>query len=179
MATEWKASRLFPDYDVSNDGRVRRNVQGGRRYPAGYELASKPHKRGYRYFILRRDGKDFTVLAHRLVAMEWLGEPPSVVHEVAHNDGSRVNNRVDNLRWATSAENQADRKRHGTYTIGEQAPAAKLTDSDVDEIRQAYSDGGRRYVGGSVTMETIAKQFGVSVAQVSRVVNGRQRSHTV
>lgn len=178
MATKWKRSQRFPDYEVSNDGRVRRATQGGRRYPIGYELVSKPHQRGYRYFILRSGLKDVTMLAHRLVALEWLGDPPTPQHEVAHCDGSRTNNHVSNLRWALPAENQADRKRHGTYVDGEKAYSAKLSNEQAARLRLEYEQGGVRYLGGSVTMATLAEKYGVSLSQVSRIVNEKQRART-
>lgn len=176
MATEWKPSRLFPDYEISNDGRVRRLTRGGRRYPIGYELKAKPHQRGYLFYNLSRDGEEHTALAHRLVALEWLGEPPTPEHEVAHNDGSRTNNAVANLRWATLQENQDDRKRHGTYHCGELAASTKISDEAVQTIRAEYAANGDRYRGGAVTMQKLADKNGISIAQVSRIVNGRQRT---
>lgn len=173
---KWTVAAGFADYEVSECGRVRRRTQGGRRYPAGYELTAKPHQRGYLVYILRSGGRDTTMLAHRLVALSWLGAPPSDRHEVAHNDGVRTNNHRSNLRWATPAENQADRKRHGTYVQGENAYSAKLSNSAARAIRQRYADGGSRYVGGAVTMAGLASEHGVSIAQVSRIVNGIQRA---
>lgn len=172
MATEWRQAAGFPDYEVSECGRVRRLTRGGRRYPAGYELTAKKHQRGYLVFTLG----SATVLAHRLVAATWVGPAPSGLHEVAHNDGSRTNNHWTNLRWATPAENQADRKLHGTYVHGQHAYSAKLTDESADEIRRAYASHGTRYVGGAVTMQGLADSYGVSIAQISRIVNARQRA---
>lgn len=171
MASDWRQIVACPDYEISECGRVRRLTQGGRRYPAGYELTAKRHKRGYLVFTLG----DKTFLAHRLVATTWIGPPPSPIHEVAHSDGSRTNNHWRNLRWATPAENQADRKRHGTYVFGQNAYSAKLTDEQADLIRQAYAGHGRRYVGGAVTMQALADAHGVSITQVSRIVNAKQR----
>ncbi|AXV72811.1 hypothetical protein CJO75_01120 [Ralstonia solanacearum] len=63
----------------------------------------------------RREGLKTGI--HRLVALTFLGPPPSRQHEVAHNDGNRANNIVTNLRWATHAENVADTFRHGTAKV--------------------------------------------------------------
>lgn len=176
MNPKWTVAAGFSDYEISECGRVRRLTRGGRRYPVGYELTAKPHKRGYLVYSLRAGTQEKTMLAHRLVALSWLGAPPSDRHEVAHNDGVRTNNHRSNLRWATAAENQADRKRHGTYVQGENAYSAKLSNADAEVIRQRYADGGLRYVGGAVTMAVLASEHGVSTAQVSRIVNGRQRA---
>lgn len=172
MASDWRTIPGFHDYEISECGRVRRRTRGGRRYPAGYELTPKKHQRGYLVYTLG----DKTMLAHRLVAMAWIGTPPTSDHEVAHSDGSRTNNHWRNLRWATPAENQADRKMHGTYVHGQHAYSAKLTDEQADEIRCAYARFGRRYVGGNVTMQGLSEAYGISLAQVSRIVNARQRA---
>lgn len=167
---EWRAIPGHPDFEVSECGDVRRVVQG-RRYPAGYVLKPKPHQRGYVRYTL--SGHD--VLAHRIVALAFIGAPPSSRHQVAHEDGTRTNNHWTNLAWKLPVDNQADRKRHGTFHSGVECSSAKLSDAQVDEIRAAYASGGVRFKGGSVTMQALADGYGVSVGQISRVVNGRQR----
>ncbi len=172
----WRVCAGFPDYEISESGCIRRLTQGGRRYPIGYELKPKDHQRGYKYYILHSNGKSYTRLVHRLVALSWIGEPKSKDLEVAHKDGSRTNNHWRNLRWSTAKENQSDRKLHGTYHAGEKASAAKLADAQTIEIRKRYAQDGRRYVGGKISMQDLSEHYGVSVAQISRIVNGHQRS---
>lgn len=169
----WVTLPEFPDYEISEAGDVRRATPGGRRYPIGYVLTPKPHQRGYVYYILKtKDGGDKTMLGHRLVALAFLGEPPTIEHEVAHDDGTRTNNHWRNLRWATPLENQADRKRHGTTLSGYQLPHTKLNGEQAEEIRAAYAAGGQRYAGGAVTMQELADKYGVAIVTISRVVNG-------
>lgn len=169
----WLRLPEFPDYEVSERGDVRRTTRGGRRYPAGYVLQPKAHVKGYLCFTLKTaSGADKTMLAHRLVALAFHGEPPTPEHEVAHRDGTRTNNEYTNLRWATPTENQADRVVHGTTMSGEQLPQTKLKSAQVDEIRAAYSAKGKRYAGGEVTMQSLADEYGVSLAEISRIVNG-------
>jgi len=45
------------------------------------------------------------VVAHRIVATAFHGEPPSKAHVVDHIDTNRRNNRPENLRWVTRLEN--------------------------------------------------------------------------
>jgi HNH endonuclease len=172
---EWRKLPQFPDYEFSERGDVRRLTQGGRRYPAGYVLTAKAHPRGYLCYMLNDEsGKALTMLAHRLVAMAFLPEPLPGQSEVAHGDGTRTNNDWRNLRWATPKDNQADRKLHGTYVKGEAAYSAKISAAQVNDIRKRYANGGKRYIGGSVTYRTLAAEFGISQAQVSRIVNNGQ-----
>lgn len=42
---------------------------------------------------------------HRIVAVAFLGEPPTKQHVVDHLDTNRQNNRPENLRWLTKLEN--------------------------------------------------------------------------
>lgn len=168
---EWRTVEQFPEHEISEAGDVRRTVASGR-YPAGYMLTAKRHPRGYlTYSLNNRD-----TLAHRLVALAFHGEPPSPEHEVAHEDGSRTNNHWTNLRWSIPRDNQADRKRHGTFHAGERCGSARLTDAQAEEMRSAYADK-KPYRRGGITMQSLAEQFGVSVSQVSRIINGRQRAH--
>lgn len=44
-------------------------------------------------------------LVHRIVAVAFLGEPPTNQHVVDHIDTNRKNNRPENLRWLTKLEN--------------------------------------------------------------------------
>lgn len=169
---EWRTIPAFPEHEISEAGSVRR-IKSCRRYKAGHVVQPKQHKRGYLVYSL--NNKD--ILAHRLVALAFLGDPPSPAHEVAHEDGSRTNNHWRNLKWKLPVENQADRKRHGTYMLGEQCTwVAKVSDHDAEEIRKEYESGGIRYKGGSVTMAELAKKHDISLAQVSRIVNGKRKS---
>lgn len=169
---EWRVVESFPEHEVSEAGDVRR-VVSGRKYKAGYVVKPKPHKRGYLVYSLNNKN----ILAHRLVALAFLGKPPSAKHEVAHEDGSRTNNHWRNLLWKLPVDNQADRKRHGTYMTGEQCTwVAKLTDEDAVTLRNRYAEGGDRYRGGSITMQQLADEYGISIAQVSRIVSGKRKS---
>lgn len=167
---EWRTCVGYPDYEISNDGQLRRRV-AFRNLPVGMIKKAQRHSRGYLYYALGHDKKE---LAHRLVAMTFIGPPPSDRHEVAHNDGSRTNNVASNLRWALPTENQADRMLHGTDACGAKSMTAKIGAQEARSIVSEYAMGGQRYVGGAVTMQEIADRHGISIAQVSRIVNGRR-----
>lgn len=98
------------------------------------------------------------------------GPAPSDIHEAAHNCGRGhlgcANPR--HMRWATPAENQADRLLHGTDLRGEAAPWSKLTEAQVIEIRALSSHTLRR---------DIAARFGVSTSAIDLIVNGKRWTH--
>jgi hypothetical protein len=164
-AEEWRVVRLDAGYEVSSNGRVRN---------AKTKVALKPWRAGagYLYMQLWRSRKKIGI--HRLVALAFLGEPPSARHEVAHNDGNPKNNRAHNLRWATHAENQADIRKHGTGYYhgwrGESHPTAKLTDQQVIEIRRRCSDG-------IATRKAMAAAFGMSVASIDKIMQRKTWAH--
>lgn len=98
---------------------------------------------------------------HRLVAETFIGPCPLGM-EVAHYDGNRVRNVLKNLRYATRAQNHADKIRHGTYQYGEKNPNAKLRAEDVDCIRELASEGHLR--------REIGQRFGISPSHISAIV---------
>lgn len=55
------------------------------------------------YVTLNINHKTYSL--HRLMAIAFLGDPPSTKHQVDHKDGNPRNNRVENLEWVTRQEN--------------------------------------------------------------------------
>jgi hypothetical protein len=72
---------------------------------------------------------------HILVCEAWHGVRPTPEHQVRHRDGTKTNNRPDNLCWGTAKENHSDRWDHGTYPIGETHPRSILTANHAREIK--------------------------------------------
>lgn len=70
----------------------------------------------YYCVTLSKDGKCTTALIHRLVAQHFIPNPENKP-SVNHIDGNKLNNRVDNLEWATWSEQQ----RHA-YELGLRVP---------------------------------------------------------
>lgn len=175
-SAEWRVIPGFPDYAVSDDGRVRRitpskGPQSRRAVPFELKLALKQKDRdlGYYSAALRRDGKTHHITVHRLVALAFLGGPPSPRHQVAHNDGVSTNNRVENLRWATCTENQRDRFTHGTSNRGEGHGASRLTEAQVREIRARRAAGERNRDLGPI--------YGVNENTISNIVTRKKWRH--
>lgn len=138
-APTWRAIDGWPEYEVSDQGQIRRTriVAGARGiYLKGW---TNPIT-GYRQVGLTRNGKTTCYLISRLVATAFLGPPPPST-EAAHWDRDPQNNHLSNLRWATPSENQHDKYRHGTDRQGIKSPSAKLTEEQVKEIRRRAAAG--------------------------------------
>lgn len=78
------------------------------------QLTAFPDVYGYPTVKLSINGKTIKRKVHRLVCLAFHGNPSSDQLEVRHIDGTRTNNRVNNLTWGTRSENALDRQRHGT-----------------------------------------------------------------
>lgn len=126
---------------------------------------------GYQTVMLCGNGSRRRWLVHTLVLSTFKGLPQAN-QECRHLDGSRTNNRLDNLAWGTRIDNWLDRVRHGTnYGVrGERHHLAKLTDTQVREIFQ-------RYTGRYGEIAQLAKEHGVSSSRVSDIVNGKSWTH--
>lgn len=133
--TEWRIIPDLPDYKISEYGNVMRITRGRGTWP-GKILKPIRHKRGYSKHNLSCNGIIWSGCAHRLVALAFIGPPPSEQHEIAHNDGDTSNNHFTNLRWATRKENHSDKKEHGTWQAGEKCGRSKLTEKEVLKIRR-------------------------------------------
>lgn len=96
----WLPIPQHPDYDVSDDGRIRSRK---RRRPR--LLCTPINDHGYVQVVLYRDGKAYCYPVHRLVLMAHVGPPPTPQHECNHKDYNKLNNAVGNLEWLTPSEN--------------------------------------------------------------------------
>jgi hypothetical protein len=86
------------------------------------------------------------------------GPKPSPAHVAAHSCGNRACVNPRHVRWATQAENMADRWLHGTVPV-------KLTDEQVVEIRS---------LKGRIGQVPLAARFGVHKSTIQRIHAGRR-----
>jgi len=87
----------------------------------------------------------------------------------AHRDGNHLNNRSDNLYWATHQENERDKREHGRALEGSRHHQAKLTEDHVLRIRSRLKDGepGR----------DLAREFGVTETTISYIKHRKTWTH--
>lgn len=104
-------------------------------------------------------------IVSRFACEEAHGPPPTPEHEAAHSCGNASAGCVSprHLRWATRAENEADKVGHGTSQHGERNAQAKLSGAEVAEIRA---------LKGSASQSQIAARFGITQSAVSMIQRG-------
>jgi len=161
--SEWRELAEFPDYDISPEGLVRsRNPFNG---PEPKILSGTVTPTGYTAFILRKGKKPCRRLLHRLLAVTFIPNPLGLT-DVAHEDGNPSHNEIVNLRWSTHRDNQMDMRRHGTMQDGEKCVTCKISENDARNI-QIRANRGERQI-------SLAREYGISRSQVSRIVLGQR-----
>lgn len=82
----------------------------------GYIMKPKTDKYGYHEISIRKRGDDICISrkVHRLILSAFVPQPAGK-DQVDHRDGVRNNNHLSNLRWATSTENNRNRRDNSIY----------------------------------------------------------------
>ena len=144
-----------------------------------WEKVAPPDERGcllWRGSILKANGygqfnpagTGSTTTAHRWAWEHWRGQVPDGMH-VCHVCDVRACVNVAHLFVGTPAENVADKVRKGRHRPGEQHPMAKLSESDVLEIRMR--------AGAGEPQSSLASDFGVGENCIYAVVSGLTWRH--
>lgn len=135
-AEQWRPVVDFPDYYVSDQGRV---MSMKHRKP--HLMYLKPHDLPYLRVELSRENRQYVRRVHRLVAEAFHGPAPEG-HEVRHLNGDSHDNRASNLRWGTRAENMQDMVRHGRSHWANRTECPR-GHAYTDENTLRWADGGR------------------------------------
>ncbi len=168
--TEWRSIPDWPEYEVSENGDVRRvaPVIGAptSKRPLPYLLKPARSSTGYMTFKFTRRSQSTTFHRHRIVALAFLGQPPFPKAEIAHLDGSRSNDHVSNLRWVTHKENEDHKIEHGTNYANERAHNAILSKATVLQMR-------REFTGQRGEIAAIARKHGIRYDTAYAAIKGR------
>lgn len=157
----------FPAHEISSSGVIRRTV-ASRHSQAGRIMTPWMESNGYLRATLCHQGNATKVWVHRMVCWAFHGDPPTLKHQAAHDNGVKTDNTPKNLFWKTQLENSADAIRLGELAVGERHSQAKLTDQQVYEIKfgpRQYGDGPK-----------IASRLGICRQTVYDIRSGKRRS---
>lgn len=167
----WKNAIGYDDYQVSNKGNVR----------SFKRVASRPNKKAIGLFpkvlnlnydlqyarveVWANDRKCI-LNVHRAVAKAFIPNPFNKP-QVNHINGIKADNRVENLEWATNAENMAHARATGLISQnGDNSVKAKLTKEQVLKIREMASQG----IGPSA----ISREIGIVNAWTTACIINRK-----
>jgi len=83
----------------------------------GKFIKSSDRGKGYLRVDLYNKGKQNTVNIHRLIALHYIPNPENKPL-IDHINRIKTDNRIENLRWATSSENNQNQGMRNTNTSG-------------------------------------------------------------
>jgi len=167
MKEVWQQINNFPDYYISNQGRI----LSYRKKSKGRILKGLVDKDGYLTIYFYNDSGRKRFKIHRLVGEYFINNPENKP-EINHKNGVKSDNNALNLEWCTISEN----KKHSYDILGINGPVgesnrgSKLTEKDVVEIRKLASIG-------EIKKKDIAKMYGVWYQTIYSICTKRSWKH--
>ncbi|MEO5776808.1 MAG: hypothetical protein ABIQ27_07880 [Flavobacterium sp.] len=138
--------------------------------------------RTIRYKVIKKNGKrvDKSLLIYKLVAELFIPKQSDEQLHVIHLDHILDNDDVKNLRWVTLKEKFEHRKKNpnvinSVFKVQQtklKSDGRKLTLTKVMHLKKILSDPNRK-----TRAKMLAKQFGISEMQVSRIKSGENWGH--
>jgi len=169
----WKSVIGFEGYySVSDTGEVKsiervvNGKPGVKRIAKSVLLKPALSKDGYLMVGLSKDGKEYSINIHRLVAIAFIGEQVEAM-QVNHIDGCKLNNHVSNLEWVTPKQNIKHAFDLGIRKVlhGGMAPRSKkVINTKTGEIY------GSAIIAG--------ESFGISGNNMRGKLNGKNKNTT-
>lgn len=164
----WKPVPNYPDYEVSDRGRVRKATTA-RHLDAGEVLASWVKADGFAYVSLFKDGRPHVLPVHRIVALAFL-KRDKARRIVRHLDGDRTNNAASNLRWVANTILAAAQKN--PLTPEGDPPTFPPTVSPMQQPLTSAELGSLIEALGFESKKDFAEALGVSGPAVSKWLKG-------
>lgn len=175
---EWRAISGYEGiYSVSNDGII---------WSHRSNKVLKPiNQLGYHAVHLAKDGQVRTARVHRLVACAFIANP-ECKPTVNHKNEIKTDNRVENLEWATSLEQNVYGTRikravaHTDYRgrridykqVASKHDYEKLRKLNSKPIKQLTNDGVLIKIHDS--LNGAARELGISAGQICNCAKGNR-----
>lgn len=164
----------FGVYQITKSGVIRsvdrklKCSNGCIKFKKGIVLKQYKTTSGYHQIDLRINKIKHKELVHLLVLKTFYGDRPNG-KETRHIDGNKSNNSISNLAYGTKRENYEDKILHDTIPYGSRHTNAKLSESDIPEIRQLLLS--------DYTLSYVANKFNVSISLISLIKLNRRWVH--
>jgi DNA-binding XRE family transcriptional regulator len=149
-------------YDITRNGEVYSHIR--KRW-----LKPQLNSCEYVFYHLKPCG---CVFAHTLVALKYIGPPPTPKHEINHKDSNRMNNYYLNLEWVTHSQNHILAYQNGKehYWLGKHRPSPSIE----TKLLMANAKKKRIKFRGIVyeSIQEAADILHINRRTISRIVNG-------
>lgn len=156
---EWKRSPTWPHMWGSNTGRVA-SIGETHSHPAKI-IGTGIHPNGYaKVAVTTRRKNNNTMNAARIICDAWHGPAPFPGAFVDHINRNRRDDRPENLRWVTPAENAIRGTDHHN---------ARLAPTDIIDIINRRAQGK--------TQASIAASYNLDNTTISRITRGNAWKH--
>lgn len=123
----YKKHPHFDSYLISDSGEIFSTI-------SKKILRQKTRRDNYKEVVLRKGGKSYSCLVHKLVLEAHVGIPQDfkLYFTVCnHIDGNRGNNNLSNLEWTTQKDNCSEEKSN-QKTLSQNARGIKIARADDD-----------------------------------------------
>ncbi|KKN59958.1 hypothetical protein LCGC14_0537080 [marine sediment metagenome] len=148
----WKDIKGYEGhYQISNIGRIKSLKRGKNRI-----LKTPPNSKGYLLVGLTKNGITETKRIQRLVAICFIPNPYNKP-EVNHKNGIKIDNRTENLEWATRQENVIHAVKNGLSH-------AKINYKIAKEIRELYTTKNYSHA-------KIASKYNLCPTSITNIIN--------
>lgn len=138
----WKDIKGYENlYQVSNTGKIKSLERYGNSKSNGKFLIKEKIRKtttttaGYEYVVLANNGKNKTILVHRLVAETFIPNPENKKC-VNHKDENKSNNNVENLEWCDYEYNNTYKDIHLRRNTDNVVRKIIQYDLDMREIKR-------------------------------------------
>lgn len=175
---EWKPIDGFPQYYISNYGRVKSMNYYKRKFPI--IMKTQFDIGGYEVIKLRNnERKTRTLRINRLVAKAFIPNPENKPH-VDHINTIRTDNRSINLRWCTDREN-----KNNPLTIKKRKTSIKILESirnagkiSIQRIKKPVLqyDRNNHILAEYDSARDAHRQTGISFQKIGQVCLGRRNT---
>lgn len=161
MIEIWKRIENFPDYEISNLGRVKSYKQK----KEGRILPPIKTKKGYLQIQLYENKKYKRFYIHKLVALAFIPNP-NQLEQINHKDENKENNKVDNLEWCDNWYNI----HYGTK-IERTTKANECCKTTSKEVYSIDEKGEKEYF---LSIGEAERKTGISHCNIVAVLKGRR-----